>query len=257
MVTQKEREKISRRGRHGVKKHITSYKEDIVDNLYNEKLLEEKLNKYLQTTGQENLNDAFRDYLQSLTGNISKLLKKAKEYLSESYEKGSKSIVDTDGNTVKFDQPADTNAIKVLTQKQQEYYKNLTKTQTTIVNNLIAEGLEKGQPVEQIAKDIKSQVKKTTKASALRIARSEIVSSHSFGQIDTMKKAGVEGYKFINSPDYTGKDGKTYPCKLCRKLQGAKGREYKYEVQSAGDKNNPIPVESSHCNCQCTIVLAD
>ncbi len=256
MVSEDERKKINRRSRFGVKKNINSYRKDIEETLYNEKLLDEKINKYLKTTGQESLNDAFRDYLNSLTGNITELLNKAKDYISDSYEKGSKRIVNKDGQTIKFDQPADTNAIKIITDKQKEYYKNLTKRQSRIVDNLIADGLEKGKSTKEIANNIKSQVKKTTKSSALRIARSEIVSAHSFGQIDTMKQAKVEHYKFINSPDYIGKDGKKYPCSVCRKLQGAKGKEIIYNVKNAGDKNNPIPVTHSHPNCKCTIVIA-
>ena len=256
-VDKKARKKIKRKSRFGLKKHITSYKKDIVDSLYDKKLLEEILNKYLKKTGQENLNNAFRDYLEALTGNINKLLRKAREYISESYENGTERVVDKEGNTIKLDEQKDENAIKILTQQQQEYYKGLKKSQSKIVNNLIAEGLDKGHSTKQIASNIKSQVKKTTNASASRIARTEILNSHTMGQIDTMKQAEVEEYSIINSPDYIGKDGKKYPCKVCRKLQGPKGRENIYDLSRAGNKENPIIPRDSHPNCQCSLTISD
>jgi SPP1 gp7 family putative phage head morphogenesis protein len=254
-IDTKARKKINSKKRYGIRQNITKYYNEIVDTFYNEKLLEEKLNKYLKQTGQENLNDTFIQYLNEVNQNIKKLLEKAKELLIDSWKKGTERIQDQDGNTIKFDEEIDENAIKLLAREQERNYKSLTKQQTKAVNNTISKGLEQGKSYEEIANDIKSKVKTITKSSAMRIARSEIVSNHSIGQLQTMQKARIKYYSFINSPDYTGKDGKTYPCKICRKLQGSKGRERIYEVDKAGTSENPLPVMQSHASCQCLIVV--
>ncbi len=89
----------------------------------------------------------------------------------------------------------------------------------------------------------------------MRISRSEIVKSHNAGQVDTMQKAGIEHYSYINSPEYTS-NGKTWPCQICKKLQGPKGREHIYDVQRAGtSEKNPLPVTNSHPNCRCSTVI--
>jgi SPP1 gp7 family putative phage head morphogenesis protein len=255
MVNQKARTQINKKKRYGLRQNITKYYNEIVDTFYNEKLLEEKLNKYLKQTGQENLNDTFIQYLNEVNQNIKKLLEKAKELLIDSWKKGTERIQDQDGNTIKFDEEIDENAIKLLAREQERNYKSLTKQQTKAVNNTISKGLEQGKSYEEITNDIKARVKTITKNSAMRIARTEVISNHSVGQIQTMQKARIKYYSFINSPDYTGKDGKTYPCKICRKLQGPKGRERIYEVDKAGTSENPLPVMQSHCSCRCIICI--
>jgi len=256
LVSQKARKRINERKRFGVRSNITKYQKQIVNTFYNEKVLEETLDKFLKTTGQESLNDAFLQYLQEVSFRTKDLLKDARELLIESWTKGTKRVQDQEGNTVSFDEVIDENAINLLIKKQEENYKSLSKQQSKAVDKIISEGLEKGESVKEITENIKSRVKTITTNSARRIARSEIVASHSAGQIQTMQKAGIEHYSFINSPEYTGKDGKTYPCIICRKLQGPKGRERIYEVAKAGSsENNPLPVMQSHPSCQCLIVV--
>jgi len=259
-IDTKARTKINSKKRFGVRQNITKYYKEIVDTFYNENLLEEKLNKYLRQTGQEvlreNLNDTFLQYLNEVNQNMKKLLEKAKDILIDSWKKGTERIQDQEGNTIKFDEEIDENAIKLLAKEQERNYKSLTKQQTKAVNSTISKGLEQGKSYEEIANDIKSRVKTITKNSAMRISRTEVVANHNVGQVQTMQKAGIKYYSFINSPDYIGKDGKTYPCIICRKLQGAKGRERIYEVDKAGtSENNPLPVMQTHPNCKCVICI--
>jgi F0F1-type ATP synthase membrane subunit b/b' len=253
-IDTKARKKISSKKRFGVRQNITKYYNEIVDTFYNEKILEEKLNKYLRQTGQENLNDTFLQYLNEVNQNMKKLLEKAKDILIDSWKKGTERIQDQEGNTIKFDEEIDENAIKLLAKEQERNYKSLTKQQTQAVNNTISKGLEQGKSYEEIADDIKSRVKTITKNSAMRISRSEILSTHTKGQIQTMQKTGLKHYSIINSPDYIGKDGKQYPCIICRKLQGSKGRERIYDVDKAGGQHPIIP-EFSHPNCKCALIM--
>ncbi len=247
--------RIERRKRFGVKKNITKYQELIFNTFYDETILKEKLGKFLETTGKENLNDAFLQYLKDVSQKTKELLQQAKELLIDSWEKGTKRIQDQDGNTIRFDEVVDENAIELLVRQQEKHYQSLNKQQTRAVDRIIANGLKKGESVEKIVENIQSRIKSLTRYSATRIARTEIVHTHNVGQVQTMQKAGIEKYSYINSPDYIGKDGKKYPCIICRKLQGAKGREHIYDVDKAGSsEKHPLPVLQSHPNCNCVCV---
>ncbi|MFW5902619.1 MAG: phage minor head protein [Promethearchaeota archaeon] len=257
-ISDKTRRKIARKRRHGVKKNITNYSKDIFNAFYDEKLLKETINKTLNNENYltENLTDAFTDYLKKVNQNIKNLLSKAQEYIEDSYKKGTDRILDENGEKVKIEAEPDEQAIKVLTNEQKRNFESMNKQQTRIVNNIVTKGIEKGKSQEEIAKEIQNRVKQTTKSSANRISRTEIVKSHNVGQVETMQKAGIKYYSFINSPKYTGKDGKTYPCIICRKLQGGRGREHIYLVERAGtSEKNPLPVTQSHPNCNCTTVI--
>lgn len=253
------RKKINSKKRYGVKSNINKYRKEIVDTFYNEELLEEFLQKYVKQTGEiykENIDDAFMQYLKEVGQKTKKLLENARELLIDSWKKGTNRIQDQDGNTIRFDEEPDEQAIKLLAKEQEKHYKSLTKQQSKAVDRIIQKGLEQGKSYEEIASDIKSKTKKLTKNSAMRIARTEVVNTHNIGQIQTMQKAGIKHYSFINSPDYIGKDGKKYPCIICRKLQGPKGRERIYDVDKAGSsEKHPLPVSQSHPNCNCTTCL--
>lgn len=254
MPNKSARQKINRKKRMGVRSKIGEYFTAINKTFYDESLLQESLGDFLEKTGQNNLQDAFLDYLQRLSAKTAELLKKARELLSDAYTTGSKRIQDQDGETLSFDEVEDENAINILVQKQEQHYKDLTKRQSRVVDQTISQGLKRGRSYEQIAKDIQMNVRQTTHFSALRIARSEIVAAHSFGQTETMSKAGIEEYSIITSENYKGKDGKTYPCKVCRSVSGPRGREHRYKVSQAGTAQGPLPVTHTHPNCNCVVV---
>lgn len=254
-VRARNRSVIQNRKRYGVKKDITGYARSITDAFFDEDLLHDYLrDARIEFYNTENWSDVFAQYLLSVNTKLADLFSKADEFIRDSFIKGGKRVLDEEGSPVIIDEVRDDRAIRILVSEQDTYYKGLSKRLSRKADRIISDGLRQGLPNERIVKDLIQGVKGTTKASAMRIARSEIVKAHSVGQAQTMIEAGIEHYHYINSPDYTGVDGKRYPCIICRNLQGAKGREHVYVTRNAGDENNPLPVVSSHPQCNCSVV---
>ena len=235
------RTKINKRKYYGVKKDIQGYKVSI-SNYFNNPTL---LNKFLK--GKENIKVKMDKYFFKLSSDYSSLLVEAKTFLSDSFEKGSKRALDNSGNTIKLDEPVDQGAVDILVNQQTTYYDNLTEAESKKTNEIIAKGLEEGSSEADIVEEIKSEIKDISNTRASRIARTEIVKSHTVAQTETMKQAGIDEYNYI-----TANDKKV--SKICRKNQGAKGREKIYKTALAGTTENPLPVLNSHPNCRCVTV---
>lgn len=234
------RRKINKRKYYGVKKNITQYRRDIYTTFYDKNLLKRAL--------ASGIVIGVADYFSAVNKKIDSLLNKAVSILRDTYDKGSKRIMDSDGNTVKLDDAEDTFAINELIGEQQTYYSNISREQSTKVNEIISRGLQDGETNKKIASRINQTVKRVSQRRATTIANTEIVKSHNLGQIETMKQAGIKKYNYITSNDPKVSE-------ICRKNQGPKGRERIYEVQYAGTPNNPLPVIQSHPGCRCTIVI--
>lgn len=235
------RTKINKRKYYGVKINEKEYRKQINDHFYQPKLLD-KLFK-----GSESLATKANQYLFQIGSTYDKLLASAKSILGDAYRKGSKRVIDNSGDTIKLDEPVDETTVDVITGQQVTYYDNLTGAQSRKINKIIEDGVAAGITDDEIAAEIKGSVKSISASRSRMIARTEIVKTHSIAQTETMKQAGVEQYNYI-----TANDKKV--SKICRKNQGAKGREKIYETALAGTPQNPLPVINSHPNCRCVPV---
>ena len=235
------RTKINKKKFNGVKKNVKEYKKAITDHFNDLPLINQALK------GPQDLNVKMNKYFIVLSSNYVQLLEKAREILGDSFEKGSKRVLDNSGGTIKLDEPVDQQAVDILTQQQTEYYDNLSEAQSKKVNQIIAKGLESGETNQNIADQIKLNIKDISNTRALRISRTEIVKSHTLAQTETMSQAGIDEYNYI-----TANDKKV--SKICKKNQGAKGRERIYKTSLAGTAQNPLPVLNSHPNCRCVTV---
>lgn len=232
---------INKKKYYGVKINVKQYKSAISSYFNNTKLLSSILK------GKESLNQKMNKYFFELSNDYSALLIQARSILGDSFEKGTKRVLDSKGNTISMDEPVDQRAVDILTTQQTVYYDNLTHAQSTKTNKIIAKGLEEGKTNIEIADEIESSIKNISNTRALRIARTEIVKSHTIAQTETMIQAGIEEYNYITSNDRK-------VSKICKHNQGAKGREKIYKTELAGTPQNPLPVINSHPNCRCTPV---
>lgn len=235
------RVKINKKKYYGVRVDVNKYKKDIFDHFYDESLLR----KISRTAGD--VRTKADQYLFQVASTYDELKEKARSILGDVFRKGSKRVLDNSGDTIKLDEPVDENSVNVLTNQQTEYYQNLTKAQAKKINQIIAQGTEDGDTDQQISENIRKGIKKLSSKRALRIARTEVVKTHSVAQTDTMLQAGIDKYNYITSNDKK-------VSKICRKNQGPKGRERIYETALAGTPSNPLPVINSHPNCRCTPV---
>ena len=236
------RRKINKRKYYGVKVNERKYRKDIYNTFYDRNLLKRSLKK--------GPVQGIADYFVAINRKLDSLLRKAISLLTDSYDKGTKRLLDKDGNTVELGDPTDTLAIDTLIGEQQTYYVNLTRAQSQKVNKIIAKGLEDGTSTAKIASQINVGVKKVSQRRATNIAKSEIVKSHNLGQNETMRQAGIKEYNYITSDDSKVSD-------ICKKNQGPKSRPHNYKVAQAGTADNPLPVINSHPGCRCTTVIAD
>ena len=235
------RRKINKRKYFGVKGNSRQYRKDIYNTFYDRDLLKRSLKT-------EGVTKGVADYFTAINKRMGALLNKAIKILRDTYDKGTKRIMDQDGNEVRLEEPEDTVAINQLIGEQQTYYANVSEEQSKKVNQIIADGLEDGTPTKKIASRINQSVRKISSRRANTIARTEIVKSHNLGQVETMRQAGIKKYNYI-----TANDNKV--AEICKKNQGPKGRERIYEIAKAGTPDNPLPVINSHPNCRCTVVI--
>lgn len=235
------RRKIDEKKFYGVKINIKTYSKEIKEHFYNKKLLD----KYLK--GEGSLGQKLDRYFFRIKSTYDKLLNKAEIQLKDSFIKGSKRVIDNSGDTMKIDEPVNDEVISLIRNQQTEYYDNLTMAQSKRVNQIIKKGFDDGLTDEKIAEQIESSIKEISSKRALRIARTEVVKTHTIGQVETMHQAGIEYYNYITSND-------SKVSKICKKHQGPKGRERIYNVAMAGSLDNPLPVLNSHPNCRCAAV---
>ncbi len=248
MATKKARRLIDKKKYYGVKTAEKKYRKEIFNTFYDPSLIESLLSENLPFIQQESFNEIVYDYFAAINKRIVQLFETARELLLDSFQKGSKRILDKEGGVVKFDEIEDTAAIDILIDQQLDYYEGVSQAQSKKVNQIIADGLEKGQDPQKISQQIHSSIRSISSKRAMRISRTEVVKSHVLGQVQTMKEAEIEEYNYITSND-------SKVSKICRHNQGPKGREKIYQVQYAGTPNNPLPVLNSHPNCRCTVVI--
>lgn len=225
-----------------MKKNVKEYKKAISEHFNDTPLM----NKILK--GKETIKVKMNQYFFIIGSNYTNLLETAKRLLGDSFEKGSKRVLDNSGDTIKIDEPVDQGAVDVLTNQQTTYYDNLTQAESKKTNEIIAQGLKEGSSDKEITENIQKEIKNISNTRAQRIARTEIVKSHTIAQTETMKQAGIEEYNYI-----TANDKKV--SKICRRNQGNKGREKIYKTALAGTAQNPLPVINSHPGCRCSIVI--
>jgi SPP1 gp7 family putative phage head morphogenesis protein len=250
MATKKARRLIDKKKYYGVKSAEKQYRKLIFETFYDPNLINSLLSEHLAFIQKEDFNDVVYNYFAEINKRIGELLEQAKEILMDSFEKGSKRVLDKEGGVVKFDEITDTEAIDTLINKQVDYYEGISEAQSKKVNEIIADGLDKGQSPEKISDEISSSIRSISSKRAMRISKTEIVKSHVLGQVQTMKSAEIATYNYI-----TENDSKV--SKICKHNQGPKGREKIYQVQYAGTPDNPLPVINSHPNCRCTVVIND
>jgi len=233
--------KINKRKFYGVKGNIKKYSNDIFKTFHDEDLLKQHLATYSEKLN-ESLVDVFMQYVSDLHNRFNDLLDKAQNNLSESFEKGTKRVMDKEGDYIEAPDVDAESEVDFLVNEQKTYYKNMTELQSKAINRVVSKGKKEGKSYEEIADNVMNTNKRITQNRANAIARSEVVKSNNMGQVKTLKSAGAKKYNFIHSGDKK-------VCPICKNYQGASGREKIYEVERAGTKDHPLPVQNTHPNC--------
>ncbi len=245
-VMVRNRSRIDKLSYYGVGSIISNYQRDIYNLVYNA----EDFNKYVTSRTQESLTDYFKDYLESINNRYFSYMDKIREYFDNAFTKGSQRVLDTNGKVIRFAEIKDVAALELIKNNQFQYIKNITDAQRVLVQKILTQGLDKGLSNLEIGKQMQIEIQGLSKARALTIARTEIVKAHNIGQVETLISLGAQHYIY-----WTAGDDKV--SQVCKKLQGDRNNPNIYEVNKAGDANNPLPVIHSHPSCRCTIIYKD
>jgi SPP1 gp7 family putative phage head morphogenesis protein len=237
---------LNKRANYGVKVEIKKYDTLIKEIFYDEGLIDKYV---IQPNHTENLSDSFTLYLEEINRKLQSYWEEIKSIFYSSFEKGTKRVLDKEGKKVilEIGEVKDKRGIEDLIARQQMNFKSLSSAQAIKVMKIIADGRERGISAQDIAGSIKQGVKELTNNRAMTIARTEIIKSHTRGQTQVMKEAGIEKYLWVTS-------GNSNVCPTCEGFEIESEDIKGYLVDMAGSPTNPLPGLNSHPNCACTVI---
>lgn len=158
--------------------------------------------------------------------------------LFDAFKKGSRRLFNREGERVEVD-IKQTQAIEFIKNEQKEHFQSFLGNVGEEVQKELTTSIEEGEPIIKARDRIMKKVDNMKKVSAKRIARSEIIKSSAKGTEQSLIEAGIEEFVWLATID----DG---TCEQCEDLNK--------KVFEVADRNHPMPVESTHPNCRCTII---
>lgn len=245
--------KINRKKYYGVGVEIDKYVKAVRDSVNLREATDILKSQRESFSTRENLIDRIAQ-LVTVTNiaNNDKLFATVSGIFSDSFQKGTRRLFTKNGDRVDVEQFVDENAVSSLMQDQDKYFSNLSRDVTDKTEDILRRGLEEGQSMQQLGKNLESEIDKFTRNRAETIARSEVIKASSRGVEKSMDKAGIEEFMWLSARDDTvcedhnfqeNFDGETFT--NCRDYDGTTWHK---------DGHHPVPVEHSHPNCRCTLV---
>lgn len=140
-----------------------------------------------------------------------------------------------------FANPASNDALRVLVGRSLTEYKGITEEMSTRMVRILAEGLTRGENPRIVAKNMARQLDMSFRK-ASTIARTELIRAHAEGQLQAMRKLGVQD---LNVMVEWSTAGDSRVCPLCKPMDGV--------TFSIDEASGLIPY---HPNCRCAWVPA-
>lgn len=159
--------------------------------------------------------------------------------MEESYEKGTRRLYDTEGERVEPPEDLHKQDVEALKREQRDYFENMAEDAVDTMEDDLKKGIEEGESIDDIAKNIEDDLDNMTKNRSETIARSEVIKASSKGTETTMKEAGVERVIWLATMD-------DRTCEVCE--------DFHETIWDTDNDNKPMPVEDTHPNCRCTWV---
>ena len=167
-------------------------------------------------------------------------------YIDTAYQKGIRDAAGAAGSARDYDirgafnRPVHADRIGLIYTRAFEELRGVTDTMATQMSRVLAQGLAEGRGPQRIARDLVDRVDRIGITRARVIARTETISAHAEGMLNTFEEMKVEGVKVL-AEFATARDDKV--CPECEELEGQE-----YTIQEA---RGLIPV---HPNCRCTYI---
>ncbi len=135
--------------------------------------------------------------------------------------------------------PETVNKVKLLAARTLTDLKGVSEVLATQLRKELVDGLVQGQNPRQIARNISARLI-TSRKSAERIARTEIIRAHAEGQLDALERLGIEEVGVAVEWSTAGDDR---VCPLCSPMEGV--------VFKIKEAHGLIP---RHPNCRCSFI---
>jgi SPP1 gp7 family putative phage head morphogenesis protein len=134
-----------------------------------------------------------------------------------------------------FGQPEMMSKVQLLATRAFEQLKGVTASMAADMNRILAQGMIDGRGVLPIAREMARTIDGLTFKRALMIARSELISAHAEGQLDSFVRLGVEELGLRAELSTVGDDR---VCDICAPLDG--------KIYTIEEARGVIPL---HVNC--------
>lgn len=229
-------QKIDARKYYGVGVNINNYVSKIRKH-YSKNKIDEAISRFTES------NDLISQIVENVMNSIHygrELFVSLSAELEDSFFKGSNRVFNLRGDKLNTEKPITVRDLQIMEAQQSEYLNNLESELAEIVRKDLTTGFEEGKGIGEIRKDILKHTDHFTKNRANMIARSEIIKASSRGTKASMLASGVSTVVWLATIDKR-------TCEVCKGLH-----ETEWNVN-----NSPMPVESTHPNCRCTLIVGD
>lgn len=165
-------------------------------------------------------------------------------YIDSAYQKGIRDAAGKAGAGARysvssaFNRPVHADKIGLIYTRAFEELSGVTEVMATQMSRVLAQGLVEGKGPMAIARALEDRVDKIGITRARVIARTETISAHAEGMLNTFEEMEVEGVEVMAEFATAGDD---QVCPLCEELED---KEYTLD-----EARGLIPV---HPNCRCT-----
>ena len=173
-------------------------------------------------------------------------------YIETAYQKGiqqAASKMRGKGATVEetwvsqaFNRPMHADRVGLIYTRVFEELRGITEAMSQQISRELAQGLAEGRNPEDIARALNNRVDKVGRTRARTLARTEVISAHAEGALNSYEEAGLEGVEVEAEFSTAGDD---LVCPICESMEG--------DVYSMNEARGVIPV---HPNCRCTWIPA-
>jgi SPP1 gp7 family putative phage head morphogenesis protein len=211
---------------------------------------------------------AFRKWLKEQTDAkiLTPVAKRGKlpwtaKYVESAYRKGSvRAFVDSKGADLDrpagfiegtkaeflrgaFSQPERLSKVRFLATRSFEALEGVTEDMATQMNTILANGIAQGEGPAAIARQMSASIDGLSRSRAMLIARTEIITAHAEGQLDSFKDLGVEELGVLAEWSTAGDE------RVCQICAPNEGKTFKLK-----DARGKIP---AHPNCRCAWIPSE
>jgi SPP1 gp7 family putative phage head morphogenesis protein len=165
-------------------------------------------------------------------------------YIDSAYQKGIRDAYSYMGMTAPggsivsaFNQPMHADRVGIIYTRAYNELTGVTDAMSQSISRVLAQGMADGRGARELASDLADRVDAIGITRARTLVRTEVISAHADGTLNSYEEAGVEGVEVLSEFSTAGDD------QVCPDCEDLEGDEYTID-----EARGVIPV---HPNCRC------